>query len=92
MDFICYNFRHINEDRRKTESQVVMFEIMNDIEDCPVSLWLGQQLGWMVGLLGDRVIWRKISQIYIFIIYKVVKYRKILLIYIVYFIFSLVKI
>ena len=39
---ICYKkctiyFRHINEDRRKTESQVVMFDIMNDIEDCPVS-------------------------------------------------------
>ena len=30
--------------------------------------------------------------IYLFIIYKVVKYRKILLIYNVYFIFSLVKI
>ena len=37
----CYNFSHINEDRRKTESQVVMFDIMNDIEDCPVSLGAG---------------------------------------------------
>ena len=29
--------RYINEDKRKTENQVVMFDIMNDIEDCPVS-------------------------------------------------------
>ena len=28
---------HINEDKRKTEGQVVMFDIMNDIDNCPVS-------------------------------------------------------
>ena len=33
-----------------------------------------------------------LDEIHVFIIYKVVKYRKMLLIYIVYFIFSLVKI
>ncbi|ESO86405.1 hypothetical protein LOTGIDRAFT_61738, partial [Lottia gigantea] len=29
---------HINEDRRKTESQVVMFDIINDIDNCPATL------------------------------------------------------
>lgn len=29
---------HINEDKRKTENQVVMFEIMNDIDNCPPTL------------------------------------------------------
>lgn len=29
---------HINEDKRKTENQVVMFDIMNDIDNCPVSI------------------------------------------------------
>ena len=26
---------HINEDKRKTEGQVVMFDIVNDIDNCP---------------------------------------------------------
>jgi hypothetical protein len=30
-------YRHINEDKRKTESQMQMFEVLRDIEDCPVS-------------------------------------------------------
>lgn len=30
-------YRAINEDKRKTEGQVHMFEIVKDIEDCPVS-------------------------------------------------------
>ncbi|GFN74096.1 hypothetical protein PoB_000060200 [Plakobranchus ocellatus] len=29
---------HINEDKRKTESQVVMFDIVNDIDNCPATL------------------------------------------------------
>ena len=29
--------RHINEDKRKTEGQVHMFEVLRDIENCPVS-------------------------------------------------------
>ncbi|XP_052783729.1 protein ECT2-like isoform X2 [Mya arenaria] len=29
---------HINEDKRRTESQVVMFDILKDIENCPASL------------------------------------------------------
>ncbi|CAC5413259.1 ECT2 [Mytilus coruscus] len=29
---------HINEDKRKTENQVVMFDIMNDIDNCPATL------------------------------------------------------
>lgn len=29
---------HINEDKRKTEGQLVMFDIFNDIDNCPVSL------------------------------------------------------
>ncbi|XP_052217057.1 protein ECT2-like isoform X1 [Dreissena polymorpha] len=29
---------HINEDKRRTESQVVMFDIMKDIENCPATL------------------------------------------------------
>lgn len=29
---------YINEDKRRTESQVVMFEIMNDIDNCPPTL------------------------------------------------------
>lgn len=38
----CYDgcddiyFRHINEDKRKAEGHQVMFEILNDIENCPV--------------------------------------------------------
>lgn len=28
---------HINEDKRKTEGQRVMFDIFNDIDNCPVS-------------------------------------------------------
>lgn len=28
---------HINEDKRRTEGQVVLFDIFNDIENCPVS-------------------------------------------------------
>jgi len=31
---------HINEDKRKTEGQIVMFNIFNDIDNCPVSLLL----------------------------------------------------
>ena len=34
-------YSHINEDRRKTEGQMQMFEVLRDIEDCPVSIaWL----------------------------------------------------
>ena len=29
--------RHINEDKHKTEGQVHMFEVLRDIENCPVS-------------------------------------------------------
>ena len=29
---------HINEDKRKTEGQLVMFDIFNEIDNCPVSL------------------------------------------------------
>lgn len=28
---------HINEDKRKTENQLTMFNLINDIENCPVS-------------------------------------------------------
>lgn len=28
---------HINEDKRKTEGQVTLFNIFNDIDNCPVS-------------------------------------------------------
>lgn len=28
---------HINEDKRKTEGQVALFDIFNDIDNCPVS-------------------------------------------------------
>lgn len=28
---------HINEDKRRTEGQMALFEIFNDIENCPVS-------------------------------------------------------
>lgn len=31
---------HINEDKRKTEGQVVLFDIFNDIDNCPVSILL----------------------------------------------------
>lgn len=31
---------HINEDKRRTESRVAMFDIFNDIEGCPVSYFL----------------------------------------------------
>ena len=29
---------HINEDKRKTEGQVQMFEILRDVDGCPVSM------------------------------------------------------
>lgn len=29
---------HINEDKRRTEGQVVLFDIFNDIDNCPVSI------------------------------------------------------
>lgn len=29
---------HINEDKRKTEGQVALFDIFNEIENCPVSI------------------------------------------------------
>ena len=29
---------HINEDKRITDERMVLFEIMNDIENCPVSV------------------------------------------------------
>ncbi|RWS12216.1 Protein ECT2-like protein [Dinothrombium tinctorium] len=29
---------HINEDKRKTEGQIAMFDILNDIEDCPAHI------------------------------------------------------
>lgn len=28
---------HINEDKRRTEGQLAMFDIFNDIDNCPVS-------------------------------------------------------
>ena len=33
---ICLVCRNINEDKRKAEAHQVMFEIVNDIENCPV--------------------------------------------------------
>jgi len=36
-DDVDYNCRHINEDKRKTECHQTMFDIINDIENCPVS-------------------------------------------------------
>ncbi len=33
---VCF-YRHINEYKRKTDSQVQMFEIIQDIDNCPVS-------------------------------------------------------
>lgn len=36
--FMASVYRHINEDKRKTENQVVMFDIMNEIDNCPVSI------------------------------------------------------
>lgn len=36
--FMASDYRHINEDKRKTENQVVMFDIMNEIDNCPVSI------------------------------------------------------
>ena len=37
--FFFYCFSHINEDKRKTEGQVQMFEILRDVDGCPVSPW-----------------------------------------------------
>ncbi|RWS31558.1 protein ECT2-like protein [Leptotrombidium deliense] len=33
--FDFFQIRHINEDKRKTEGQIAMFDIINDIEECP---------------------------------------------------------
>lgn len=32
---------HINEDKRKAEGQVTLFNIFNDIDNCPVSICTG---------------------------------------------------
>ena len=36
---ICYmhTYSNINEDKRKTEKQMLLFEVVKEIEDCPVS-------------------------------------------------------
>ena len=35
---IIFNlFSNINEDKRKTEKQMLLFEVIKEIEDCPVS-------------------------------------------------------
>ncbi len=34
---VCTCDSHINEDRRKTEGQMQMFEVLRDVEGCPVS-------------------------------------------------------
>jgi len=33
--YLC-SCRHINEDKRKAEGHQAMFDIVNDIENCPV--------------------------------------------------------
>ena len=33
-------FRHINEDKRKAEGHQIMFDIMNDIDNCPVRFFI----------------------------------------------------
>jgi prolipoprotein diacylglyceryltransferase len=37
-------YRHINEYKRKTDSQVQMFEIIQDIDNCPVSTCVIQHI------------------------------------------------
>jgi hypothetical protein len=34
---------HINEDKRRTESQMLLFEILRDVEDCPANLLSAQR-------------------------------------------------
>lgn len=38
---------YINEDKRKTEAQMVMFDIFNDIDNCPVSYSIF--IIWVIG-------------------------------------------
>ncbi|XP_061194759.1 protein ECT2-like isoform X2 [Saccostrea echinata] len=38
IDLVKEIMTHINEDKRKTENQVVMFDIMNEIDNCPATL------------------------------------------------------
>jgi len=42
---------HINEDKRKTEGQVVLFDIFNDIDNCPVSYTINYIF------INDTLIW-----------------------------------
>ena len=37
--WVTSSFSHINEDKRKTEGQVQMFEILRDVDGCPVSIF-----------------------------------------------------
>ncbi|XP_022238533.1 protein ECT2-like [Limulus polyphemus] len=56
---------HINEDKRKTEGQVAMFDIINDIENCPAHLLSShrsfvtradtQELGDSISRRGDTI-------------------------------------
>lgn len=34
---------HINEDKRKTEAQLAMFDLFNEIDNCPVSVYDGDE-------------------------------------------------
>lgn len=38
IDLLKEIMTHINEDKRKTENQVVMFDIMNEIDNCPATI------------------------------------------------------
>jgi len=50
---------HINEDKRKTEGQIVMFNIFNDIDNCPVSLLLSTYVTCTLvdAVKGSRNMW-----------------------------------
>lgn len=42
-DKIVGVLNHINEDKRKTEGQVAMFDVVNDIKDCPAFILSAQR-------------------------------------------------
>lgn len=47
---------HINEDKRKTEGQLQMFDIYNDIDQCPVSCTF-MQVTHSTSVCYDIVYW-----------------------------------
>ena len=41
---VLYILRNINEEKRRVQNQMLMFEVVEEISDCPVSFHLYSQI------------------------------------------------